>query len=266
MVRARFVSAEPGIGRHEQHDPRLAGCVATLDAGEGALKVQSYRFRGGVARVAAWHGRADVASVALQGGDAPSISAVERLLRILREAGFREVVTNALAPGTSLPLVDVGFAVRGRLHLLAHDLQDLLPPSERTRRVTRIDGNVLVAVDAAAFDEFWRFDELALREARRATPKAHVRVAPGSGGVEGYALFGRAGSVGYVQRLAVASASQHRGHGRALLGDGLHWMRRHGAERAMVNTQEDNERALALYLRAGFSRLPVGLCVLGREL
>jgi hypothetical protein len=34
----------------------------------------------------------------------------------------------------------------------------------------------------------------------------------------------------------------------------------------MVNTQEGNARALALYTRAGFQRLPVGLCVLGREL
>src|SRR3954447_3638400 len=151
--------------------------------GEGALKVQSYRFRGGVARVAAWHGRADVASVALQGADAPSVSALERLLRILREAGFREVVTNALAPGTSLPLVDVGFAVRGRLHLLAHDLQDLPAQSGRTRRVARLDADVLIGVDAAAFDEFWRFDELALREARRATPKAYVRIAPSAGSV-----------------------------------------------------------------------------------
>jgi ribosomal protein S18 acetylase RimI-like enzyme len=266
VARAGFVSTEPGISRYEQHDPRLALPVATLDAGEGALKVQSYRFGGGVARVAAWHGRADVASVALQGADAPSVSALERLLRILREAGFREVVTNALAPGTSLPLVDVGFAVRGRLHLLAYDLQDLPAQSGRTRRVARLDADVLIGVDAAAFDEFWRFDELALREARRATPKAHVRIAPSAGSVEGYALFGRAGTVGYVQRLAVAAESQHRGLGRALLGDGLHWMRRHGAERAMVNTQDDNERALELYLRAGFSRLPVGLCVLGREL
>src|SRR6478752_6775914 len=112
--------------------------------GEGVLKVQSYRFPGGVARVAAWHGRADVASVALQGSDAPSITALERLLRILREAGFREVVTNALAPGTSLPLVDVGFAVRGRLHLLTHDLQDLPPQSGQTRRVALVDGDELL--------------------------------------------------------------------------------------------------------------------------
>ena len=40
----------------------------------------------------------------------------------------------------------------------------------------------------------------------------------------------------------------------------------HGAQRVYVNTQEDNDRALALYLRSGFTQLPVGLHVLGREL
>ena len=91
------------------------------------------------------------------------------------------MVTNALGPGTSLPLVDVGFAVRGRLHLLAHDLADL-PPAERPHPPgdTRPIAHVLLAVDAAAFDEFWRFDALALREADRATPRSHLRVAPAS--------------------------------------------------------------------------------------
>ena len=35
---------------------------------------------------------------------------LRRLLERLREAGYREVVTNALGPLASLPLVDVGFA------------------------------------------------------------------------------------------------------------------------------------------------------------
>ena len=54
--------------------------------------------------------------------------------------------------------------------------------------------------------------------------------------------------------------------GRALLTDGLRWLRAHGARRAYVNTQEDNDRALALYVGSGFEQLPVGLNVLGREL
>jgi ribosomal protein S18 acetylase RimI-like enzyme len=191
---------------------------------------------------------------------------MRRLLERLQEAGYREVVTNALGPMTSLPLVDVGFAVRGRLHLLAHDLETLPPKSGETRRGHRIDRDALLAADAAAFDDFWRFDALALREASRATPRSHVRVAPAQRHPSGYGLFGRAATAGYVQRLAVAPDMQRRGHGRALLNDGLRWLRAHGAKRAYVNTQEDNARALALYLRSGFTQLPVGLNVLGREL
>jgi ribosomal protein S18 acetylase RimI-like enzyme len=227
------------------------------------MAVHSYRFRGGVARVAAWHGRDDVASIALQGTDAPPLRALERLLQTLRDAGFREVVTNALAPGTSLPFVDVGFAVKGRLHLLTHDLTSLPEASGRTRKATKRDDARIVAVDQAAFDEFWRFDAIALREAERATPKARTLVAPHEERFEGYALFGRSGSTGYIQRLAVAPTAQHGGLGRALLGDGLRWMQAQSASRAMVNTQEDNERALNLYTSMGFTQLPVGLCVLG---
>ena len=231
-----------------------------------AQRAQSYRFRGGVARVAAWHGRTDVASLALHGPDAPSPRTLRRLLERLQEAGYREVVTNALGPGASLPLVDVGFAVRGRLHLLVHDLSELPDASGRTRRSTRADRPALLAADAAAFDDFWRFDAFALREASRATPRSHIRVAPTRPEARGYGLFGRAGIAGYVQRLAVAPDAQGLGFGSALLGDGLRWLRAHGARRVYVNTQDDNARALELYVRSGFTQLPIGLHVLGREL
>ncbi len=88
----------------------------------------------------------------------------------MQQAGYREVVTNALGPGASLPLVDVGFAVKGRLHLLVHDMADIPAPTDRTRRAGRSDRPALLAADAAAFDEFWRFDEVALREAARRNP------------------------------------------------------------------------------------------------
>jgi hypothetical protein len=43
-------------------------------------------------------------------------------------------------------------------------------------------------------------------------------------------------------------------------------MRRHGAERAVVNTQLDNHAALELYHGLGFRLEPVGLAVLRHEL
>jgi len=233
------------------------------------VKTQSIRFRGGVARVAAWHGRPDIASVALQCRGAPPLDAVELLLDQLRAAGYREVITNALAPGPSLPLVDSGFEIRGRLHLLAHDLTAAGPtpagPTRRTRRCAPADRAAVLEVDAAAFDEFWRLDELGLDQAARATPRSQLRVNRGDE-IAGYGLFGRAERTGYVQRLAIHPGAQGAGLGLALLNDGLRWMRLRGARNAFVNTQADNERALHLYEQAGFQRLPVGLCVLGCKL
>ena len=139
-------------------------------------------------------------------------------------------MTNALGPGASLPLVDVGFAVRGRLHLLVHDLTDLPPASRRTRRATCADRPDVLAVDAAAFDEFWRFDASALREATRARRRARARARRAPARRPGGVRPVRAGGIaGYVQRLAVAPHVQRAAWGARSLTDGLRWLRAHGA-------------------------------------
>jgi ribosomal protein S18 acetylase RimI-like enzyme len=51
-----------------------------------------------------------------------------------------------------------------------------------------------------------------------------------------------------------------------LLLDGLHWMRRRGVRRAVVNTQMGNDAALNLYQQIGFRREPSGLSVLSTGL
>jgi ribosomal protein S18 acetylase RimI-like enzyme len=157
------------------------------------------------------------------------------------------------------------------LHLLSYDFDEArraeVPRGpHRTRRAHRADRPEILLVDAAAFADFWRFDAAALREAIHATPRAHLRVVPARGAIDGYGCFGRSGPAGYVQRLAVTPAAEGDGLGRSLLCDGLRWLHAHGAQRVYVNTQDDNARALDLYLRNGFTQLPVGLCVLGREL
>jgi ribosomal protein S18 acetylase RimI-like enzyme len=82
----------------------------------------------------------------------------------------------------------------------------------------------------------------------------------------GYAVTGRAGRRGFLQRLAVQPDHQRGGLGRALVLDGLRWLRRWRAERAVVNTQLENDAALALYENLGFRREPSGLSVLGAGL
>jgi ribosomal protein S18 acetylase RimI-like enzyme len=152
------------------------------------------------------------------------------------------------------------------LHLLAHDLLTVpTPPPVELRRGRRIDRPAALAVDAQSFDTFWRLDNSGFDEAMGATPSSRFRVA-GDADVVGYAIAGRAGSRGFLQRLAVAPAEQRRGIGRALAIDALRWMKRRSVDRAMVNTQEQNDSALSLYQALGFRLQPGGLAVLQNQL
>jgi ribosomal protein S18 acetylase RimI-like enzyme len=206
---------------------------------------------------------------------APSDDLVRRTVADLHAAGHGLVVTPALDRLEREPFLRSGGEVIDELHLLSHDLDDLdrIAHPHRghrdaviLRRARRRDWDAVAGLDARAFDSFWHFDTDEIADAVDATPFTRFRVAVGPGasgpdGPLGYAVCGRAGRVGFVQRLAVDPAAQGRGVGSALLLDGLHWMRRRGARRALVNTQRTNARALALYRRHGFALEPAGLSV-----
>jgi ribosomal protein S18 acetylase RimI-like enzyme len=226
---------------------------------------QTLRWRGGWIRVRSWRGDDDVAYLAIGADRPPPPDFVERCLDTLREQGRTRVVTSALAPADALPFVDAGFVVRERLHLLAHDMEGTASPLRSTRRARTADRPAVLALDHLAFDEFWRLDDAGLDDAIRATPVARFRVA-GDDGITAYAISGRSGSQGYLQRLAVSPSARREGWGRVVVADGLRWLGRHGVRRTLVNTQLDNTAALALYEACGFRRLAVGLCVLGRPL
>lgn len=232
-----------------------------------------------------WRGDPSVALV-LPTADRPAVSAdtVRECLHALVQQGRRLAVTGALAPSEQDGFLAAGFGTREHLHLLVHDLTDLRALAERStqrsaqravrprlRRARRGDRPAVLAVDAAAFDDFWRLDDPGLDEAQAATPVSRLRVAEtfspgGAPAVAGYAVCGRAGPRGYLQRLAVVPSAQRAGVGTALVVDGLTWMRRRGAQRAVVNTQEGNASALALYERLGFERQAEGLVVLTYDL
>lgn len=222
-------------------------------------------------RVTRWRSDPLVGHLAPQADANVPPDVVRRCLARLAANGVVEVVTAALTPPEQAGFLAAGFTVRERLHLLARDLRDLPGPAEvpattaRLRRGHRVDRRSVLAVDALAFPPFWRLDAGGLQEAIAATPASRLRVAVDPALV-GYAVSGRAGARGYLQRLAVHPAHQGAGIGAALVLDGLGWMRRHGAERAVVNTQERNDTALRLYRRLGFDLQPGGLAVLWQVL
>jgi ribosomal protein S18 acetylase RimI-like enzyme len=165
----------------------------------------------------------------------------------------------------------VGFSVAEDLHLLSHEMEEIPPvevPGVALRRARSADRERVLAVDHLAFQPFWRLDDGGLDEAINATPHARFRIAHREDDerVVGYAVTGRAGRRGYVQRIAVDPAEHGNGIGRLLVVDGLRWLRRWRVERAMVNTQLDNSRALGLYEALGFRRERTRLSVLGIEL
>jgi GNAT superfamily N-acetyltransferase len=230
---------------------------------------RTLRFSGGWARVGPWRGHLDVAHLVLGSQTPASSDAVNDCASRLRASGYRAVVTSAVTAADSLPFLDAGFEVREKLHLLEHRLESLPPILDGLpiRRAWRGDRAAVVDLDTRSFDEFWKLDTEGLREALRATPAVRFRVGQDpDGDVAAYAITGRAGRHGYLQRIAVDPTIRRMGWGRALVADSLRWLARHDAARALVNTQLDNDAAVRLYTSCGFQQLPAGLCVLGRNL
>jgi ribosomal protein S18 acetylase RimI-like enzyme len=218
-------------------------------------------------RVGAWRGDGSIAYVAPVTDRPPSAALVRHACSVLAGRGYREVLTAALAEPERAGFLAAGFSTKDTLHLLAHDLLALpeAPPAN-LRRGRRSDRTAALAVDHRAFPPFWRLDEAGFHEAMTATPSARFRVATIDRRVVGYAVTGRAGRRGYLQRLAVDPRVQGRGLGRALVADCLHWLHHRGVSHVVVNTQVENERALQLYLATGFRLQPSGLEVLGRTI
>ncbi|MEL7206779.1 MAG: GNAT family N-acetyltransferase [Actinomycetota bacterium] len=215
-------------------------------------------------RVVPWQGKRHIALV----GPArirrnPTAPEIARCLDSLDQRGVELAFTPALSPFEAEPFFQAGFELHERLHLLACPLDGGTPrPTHRLRPGRPWDRNRVLDIDTRAFERFWQFDKFSLKEARQATPASRFTVAVHHHRVVGYAVTGRAGRRGYLQRLAVDPDHAGGGIGTSLIHDGFRWLEGRNADTVMVNTQETNGRALALYERIGFRRQREGLLVL----
>jgi ribosomal protein S18 acetylase RimI-like enzyme len=241
------------------------------------VRQQTLRFGESWARIAPWRGGGGAAHLVVGPDAGVSSSVVLSCVERARASGYQSVLTSAVSPAESDAFVAAGFSVQERLHLLAVDLDaEPAAPQRALERSTRRDRTGVLELDSASFDSFWQLGPVGLRDALSATPTTRFRVghqkltdedrSHPDNQVVAYGITGLAGSHGYLQRVAVHPDARRDGWGRTLVADALGWLWRNGARRAYVNTQLENQRALALYESFGFAILPAGLCVLGREL
>lgn len=206
---------------------------------------------------------------------APTINAMIDRFAAERPRVYRTpAITRAEASGYER----CGFEVISVLRLLTHDL-DRVPDgpsvtlSTRRGRANRIAA--CVDVDQRAFAPGQSFDRLDLLAALDATTNSRLRVVLPSPSIDatrekrsvpvGFAVTGRAGNRGYLQRVAVDPAAQGHGYGAALVVDALRWCQRHRVAKVVVNTATDNDRALALYRRLGFVDTTLDLLLMERH-
>lgn len=167
-------------------------------------------------------------------------------------AGAVRLRSGPLTDAQLAPFEACGFRVERRLIVLRATLDHPLarsgpPPRLATARWF----GMLAELDVAAFGQEWGLDATAIERAVQATTVGQVRMVALPDPVA-YAVVGRAGTTGYLQRLAVAPEHQGQGHGTHLVNWTLRWCRRHRCTTALVNTEDTNTVALGLYQRLGF--------------
>jgi ribosomal-protein-alanine N-acetyltransferase len=180
--------------------------------------------------------------------------------------GHRRLRTGALFPPSAAPFRRAGFRRIDELTLLQLDLGERrrrrgpsLGRATRTvlgrgptRRMSSGELTVVAALDQRCFAAPWGNDRAGLRAMQGATPTHRSRTVRRAGTIVGFAIAGRAGRTGYLQRLAVDPSVRRQGVALALLDDACDWMARRGATSVMVNTATTNRAALGLYTTYGF--------------
>ncbi|HET9920176.1 MAG TPA: GNAT family N-acetyltransferase [Ktedonobacteraceae bacterium] len=144
-------------------------------------------------------------------------------------------------------------------HLYAYDKFDFSIPTRGNQRVTvrpieQHDIPALLAIEAACFEDLWRYDAISFRDIAATHP--YFVVVELNGKVVGYQFNALDGEFGYLVRIAVHPAVNSRGIGARLMAEAVRFFERERVLRIMLNTQEDNMHAHRLYEWFGFIRIP----------
>ena len=134
----------------------------------------------------------------------------------------------------------------------------------RSRRHAHLLSHLL-RLDSQGFTAPWNLSRDAFARACTATYD-HAVIVSGTGETTGFAIVGRSAQTAYLQRLVVHTDARRRGIATRLVQETLAWAHSRGAVDLLVNTEQSNTAALALYRSLGFVTVPDRLSVLEREL
>jgi len=182
---------------------------------------------------------------------------VDDAVRVARAQGFGRVLSPLLPLEYLEPYFSAGFrvaehivAIQGRPNLI---LRADPPIGVSIRRGGEADVEALASLDAACFDEFWRWGAEDLT--RFLTTERLALAETDSGDLIGYTLATVNRGAATLTRLATLPEYRRHGVGRALLADAAEWSVRAGADTIALCTQEDNVAARSLYVSAGLTEL-----------
>jgi ribosomal protein S18 acetylase RimI-like enzyme len=168
------------------------------------------------------------------------------------ERGLECMLSPLVDPERAQPYRAAGFRTHREVVFLWLDgvrLSRRLGPERSVVFGSPEDGEAVLAIDAACFEPFWRFDRRVLTRLARTD---RLLMARDGDRVVGYALAGLTGRDGRLGRIAVTPEARGRGIGRALLMDALAELVRQGAQRVVLVAEPDNGPALRLYRSVGF--------------
>lgn len=186
----------------------------------------------------------------------PTIDDCEHIVATARASGAHAVRTSAMFPDAARVAAAFGFVTIDELVLLRLVLDPhhhLPPPTAQVRPMRPWHTGQVVRIDREAFGDEWANTAASLKEIRHATPDSKASLITRDRRPVGFAITGRGGEFGYLQRLAVSRSHQRQGVARNLVSDALEWVRQPtAATTVLVNTGVTNRAALELYHSFGF--------------
>lgn len=153
--------------------------------------------------------------------------------------------------------------------LRSYDKEDFTIPADgnaqvRVRPFTPADVDGVVAVENLTFDQLWRHDASSFLDVAETYP--YFVVAEDERGIVGYQFNIVDAGIGYLVRIAVHPRVEGQGVGTRLMAEAMRYFQGHRVHKIVLNTEETNTRAHALYERFGFHRVAQRGFVLGREI